>query len=128
MAALLRVPQADAVSDQTLKNYFNEVNRVNTSNFNTLNQVLGPLANILNSRNLDQQVIVLGPLTAQYGSVSGLNPSVTFPVAFSSTPTVIFPVALGASNSVNEASRTADGFTTTTSGSITINWLAIGPT
>jgi hypothetical protein len=128
MAAILRIPQADAVTDPTLKNYFNEVNRVNNINFNTLNQVLGPLANILNSRNLDQQVIVLGKVTAQYGSITGSNPSVTFPVAFSDVPAVIFPVALGASNSVNEASRTKDGFTTTTSGSITINWLAIGPT
>lgn len=128
MTALLRIPQADAVADPTLKNYFNEVNRVNNINFNSLNQILGPLANILNSRNLSQQVIVLGALTAQYGSITGLNPSVTFPVAFSSAPTVIFPVAVGASNSVNEASRNASGFTTTTSGSITINWLAIGPT
>lgn len=128
MAALLRIPQADAVTDPTLKNYFNEVNRVNNINFNTLNQILGPLANILNSRNLSQQVIVLGALTVQYGSITGLNPSVTFPVAFSSSPTVIFPVAVGASNSVNEASRSDTGFTTATSGSITINWLAIGPT
>lgn len=128
MAALLRIPQADAVSDPTLKNYFNEVNRVNNINFNTLNQILGPLANILNSRNLSQQVIVLGTLTAQYGSVTGSSPSVTFPVPFSSSPTVIFPVAVGASNSVNEAYRTANGFTTVTSGDITINWLAIGPT
>lgn len=127
MAGLLRIPQADAVSDPTLKNYFNEVNRVNTINFNTLNQVLGPLANILNSSSLANQVIVLGALTVQYGSITGSSPSVTFPVPFSSSPTVVFPVAVGASNSVNEASRTASGFTATTSGSITINWLAIGP-
>ena len=128
MAALLRTPQADAVTDPTLKSYFNEVNRVNDINFNTLNQVLGPLANIINSSVLGQQIIRLGVTTVQYGSVTGSNPSVSFPVAFSSPPSLIIPVAVGASNSVNEASRTASGFTTSTSGSITINWFAIGPT
>lgn len=129
MAGLLRIPQADPVKDKVLQNYFNEVNRVNGINFNTLNQVLGPLAEMLNKTNLGQQIIKLGIVTVQYGSATGLNPSVTFPVPFGDLPTLIIPVAVGASNSVNEVSRTADGFTTDTAGgTITINWFAIGPT
>lgn len=128
MAGLLRIPQADPVKDKALKAYFNEVNRVSGYNFNILNQTLGPLAEMIKASNLDLKVIKLGIITLQYGSVTGSNPSVTFPVEFSDIPTLIIPVAVGAANSVNEVSRSTSGFTTSTSGSITVDWLAIGPT
>jgi hypothetical protein len=40
MTALLRIPQADGLKDKATRDYFNEVNRINEKNFNSLNNQL----------------------------------------------------------------------------------------
>lgn len=122
-----RIPQPPVSMGKPTVDYLNEVNRVNSSNFQTIENTLGPLAELIKSSNTNKGVLKFGGMAVQYGSVTGIDPSVTFEVVYSAIPTCIIPVVSGASTGVYEVSRSTTGFTTSTGGvSATVNWIAFG--